>query len=308
MTSYRLLADQVRARLKQRRENPRPVYGFPSGIAPLDEHTGGFHEREITVIAGRPGSGKTALAAQLLHQFARYALATGQAGYLLFFSAEMPALRIVQRELARLTGVSVRQQESGQYSDAEAEDLQAALAELAQLPVEIYDQPGLSADRIAEIVWDYHHGPGVLGVVVDYLQRLASSTRGRPYEAITQTMLTLVGLRDDIEGPLIVLSQLRRPEPGQESSRPEITDLRDSGVIEEAANNVYLLYTPPPNEDSTVLRPAELLIGKARDGELGTIYLEFDSRRLAFQPRSCADAASFGDTAPLSDLEECLVA
>jgi replicative DNA helicase len=280
---YRTVLGRLRAHLAERARNPNPVYGLPTGLQTLDLLTGGLHPRELTVLAARPGHGKTALAGQILHHAARV-VAADDIRRVLLFSLEMPAERIAQRELARLTGISTHRQETGEYSAEEAALLDAALGELAELPIDVYDHGALSVERLRETVLDTEQGPGVALVVIDYLQRVAPRNGARQYDAITQTVLQLTELRDIIQCPVLVLSQLRRPRTGEEAERPDLVDLRDSGAIEECANNVYLLHNPPAEATDT-LRPAELLIRKARDGWTGAVPLRFDPERVCFVER-----------------------
>jgi replicative DNA helicase len=292
MTAHRAVIDKLLIDLQHGRSNPDPVYGSPTGIRSVDLRTGGLHNGELTVVAARPGHGKTAWAGQVTYDIARYAVERDLPGHVLYFSAEMPAVRIAQREVARMTGISVPRQRAGEYTDSQWEQVQAACSEIKDLPVALYDQADCSVDKIRALADDHYRGEGVRLLVVDHLG-LVVRAGSSAYQATSDAIHELRKLRDFVEAPLVVLCQLRRPQAGEEGDLPEPTHLRNSGEIEEAANNIYLLHNPPALQDGEEAAPrmAQLIVAKARDGWTGNITLTFNPERVSFSDRDAAPVA-----------------
>jgi replicative DNA helicase len=282
---HRDVVAQLERDLESAYTRQSPVFGMPTSIPAIDKRTGGLHPGEMTLLGARPSNGKTALAGQIAYDLAHYAYQNDLPGQVLFFSAEMPARRILQREVARQTGVSIQRQMAGDYDRAERERIYATLQAVSPLPIEIDDKAQISAEYIKDRAQTHHRGDGLLLLVVDHLQIASSGAGQSQYKAVTDTVHALRALRDVVDAPILVLSQLRRPDSDAPTNRPHSTDLRDSGAVEEAANNVWLLHNPVPTGDSGCgeMREAELIIAKARDGWTGTIPLEFDPEKVSFQ-------------------------
>jgi replicative DNA helicase len=298
LSGLKTVVARLRQELETAREHPTAVFGLPTGIRSVDLRTRGLHKGELTILAARSGHGKTALASQAAFHAAEWAMEQGRSGLVLFFEAEMPAWKVVAREVARRTGISLSRQLAAEYTDEQADEIAQVLRHLEKLPIEFDDRAGIHVDVIRETARGHFYADGVLLLVVDHLQLAASHGTGRQYEATTACIHALRELRDVIDAPVLVLSQLRRPQSGSEHSRPDMTDLRDSGSIEEDANNVYILYNPPTTDegdDVGEIRPAELLIRKARDGQTGTIHLQFDSARVSFQEPNAPEPLVFSE-------------
>lgn len=276
-------------RLAALQAQPPAAPGLPTGFATLDRQLGGLPPESLIVVAGYTGHGKTALVMQWVWEAARYLQAqareTGEEPpAILVFNGEMSARQLIAREVARQTGIVTLRQWSGALTAAEWEQVRAAAWELAGLHVYLVDTAGLNLELVEAAA---QATPACALLVVDHLQ-LAVAPGRPPYQGATEAIHRLRRLRDQLQGPLVVLSQLRRPGAGAEERPPSLTDLRDSGAIEENANLVLLLHTPAvragaPPGGTLAWVPARLQVAKNRDGWCGTIPLQFWPERLAFR-------------------------
>jgi replicative DNA helicase len=261
------------------------VTGVESGFIDLDAKTAGFQKSDLIILAGRPSMGKTSLALN----FAEHMAVEGKVPVAIF-SLEMSKEQIVQRFLCSMARVDSHRLRTGYLRDAEWPFLTRAAGQLAEAPIYIDDTPAMSvlemrakARRLAAEVGD-------LGlVVVDYLQlmRGGEEAENRQQE-ISRISQSLKALAKELALPVLALSQLSRAvEQRGGDRRPVLSDLRESGAIEQDADVVMFVYRPevyPQHADDEELRGiAELIIGKQRNGPTGTVKMAFISDFARFE-------------------------
>ena len=281
------------------------VIGLSTGLPSLDAALGGMEDGALYVLAGRPGMGKSALGVQIAEHNARQGIGT------LIVSLEMQAAQLGRRVLSRLSGVPLRGMRHGDWSDWQASQIVQAQQTLERLPLVIEDQSGLNPQMIAAKARAVHrkHGLGLL--VVDHLHIVAtpaSTERMGATWAVGQVSNALKRLAKDMDIPVLALAQLNRGVEGRDDKRPTMSDLRQSGEIEQDAEAIMMLYRPeyylskhPPEQaknenaeryaDSVrsyfdqkerLAGKAEVILPKVRDGETGTVSLHFDGSKTAF--------------------------
>ncbi|HRI16696.1 MAG TPA: replicative DNA helicase [Verrucomicrobiota bacterium] len=260
--------------------------GVASGFADLDKMTHGLHGGEMIVIAGRPSMGKTSLAMNIAeHVAVNERLPVG------VFSLEMTADSLVVRMLCSLARVNSRAVREGFLRERDFPRITAAASKLAKAPLIIDDTPGLSILQLrarARRMWQQH---GIKLFVIDYLQLLHSSSRkaqDNRQQEISDISSGVKALAKELKVPVIVLSQLNRELEKDKSRKPRLSDLRESGAIEQDADVVGLLYKPSAEDDEDRdkerVEPADdgmeavqvnLLIAKQRNGPTGDVELTF---------------------------------
>ncbi len=286
-TSIRSLLQRAVQVIESVYENKRAVTGVPSGYTDLDRMTAGFQNSDLIVIAGRPSMGKTSLALNIAEQAALEKVPVG------IFSLEMSADQIVQRLLASRSGVPVHRLRTGFLREDQWPDLIKAAGILTEAPIYIDDTPAASIMEIRAKSrrLKSEHGLGL--VVIDYLQlaRGFTNVENRQQE-ISSISRSLKALAKELAIPVIALSQLSRAVESREDKRPVLADLRESGAIEQDADLVLFVfrekvYRKPgkqPQEPSSDGDVAEIIIGKHRNGPIGTVRLYFNSELTRFQP------------------------
>lgn len=251
-----------------------------SGFPVLDEVLLGLHAGELIVIGGRPGMGKTALALNIATK-----VGICQDLPVLWFSLEMEADTCAMRVLSLLSGVSYRTLRSGTAKATEAKDFATALKTLQSKPFSI--ESGVkTVSRISDYALHVEKQHGQLGlIVVDYLQLIESerqSTETRATE-IGDIVRKLKVLAQERKCPVIVLSQVNRAVDAREDKRPRLTDLRDSGSIEEDADVVLFVYRESIYRmKGTEQDIAEIMIAKHRNGPRGSVRLLFTEELMRF--------------------------
>lgn len=279
------ILDEVFHGLEAQRERGE-FTGIPSGFYDLDEMLGGFNPGEMTVIAARPAMGKTAFVLNLMdHAATHVADSLGYAPSVLFFSLEMGRASIVQRMLVARAQVEAHRLRSGRLHDREYADLVEAAGALKGARLFIDDTPGLSIMALRSRARRLKAEHGLDMIVIDYLQLLSAKAESRQQE-ISTISRSLKELARELEIPLITLAQLSRSVESREEKRPQLSDLRESGSIEQDADVVAMLYRPeyyfPIDENKG---KAEVLIVKHRNGATGTVELQFQGAMLRFSNR-----------------------
>ncbi|MEM9383206.1 MAG: replicative DNA helicase [Planctomycetota bacterium] len=257
--------------------------GIPSGFYDLDEMLGGFNPGEMTVIAARPAMGKTAFVLNIMdHAATHQADCLGYAPSVLFFSLEMGRASIVQRMLVARARVEAHRLRSGRLHDREYADLVEAAGALKGARLFIDDTPGLSIMALRSRARRLKAEHGLDMIVIDYLQLLSAKAESRQQE-ISMISRSLKELSRELEVPLITLAQLSRSVESREEKRPQLSDLRESGSIEQDADVVAMLYRPEyyfPTEENK--GKAEVLVVKHRNGATGPVELQFQGAMLRF--------------------------
>ncbi len=285
--------------------------GVSTGLIDLDQRLGGLHPSDLLILAGRPSMGKTALATNIAFHVARsYAWEpqadgtkkTVNGGVVAFFSLEMSAEQLSMRLLAEVSGVASDRLRKGEIDAAEFGRVRDAALEIQESPLFIDATGGLSIAKLTARARRLKRTSGLDLIVVDYLQLVTTDGSKGDNRVQEVSMITqgLKALAKELSVPIIALSQLSRNVENREDKRPQLSDLRESGSIEQDADAVmfvfresYYLGRAEPREGTPehmtwqeemdrVHGLAEVIIGKQRHGPIGTVRLSFDEDRTKF--------------------------
>lgn len=275
-----LLADALE-RIAELQKNKGALRGLKTGFSDLDKKTAGLQKGDLVIIGARPAMGKTTFAQNLAYNIANI----NKKG-VLFFSMEMAANEIVDRMISDIADVDNWRMRTGNLSDEEFSRIGDALGEIDELPIYIDDTSSMTIAELRNKARRAMHDHGIGVVIVDYLQLMAGSDRyaGNRVQEVTEISRGLKILARELEIPVVALAQLSRNVTGRDDPRPVLSDLRESGSIEQDADLVMFLHRPdyykkPEEEDTNI---TELLIRKHRHGAIGTIELYFDGERSRF--------------------------
>lgn len=257
------------------------VTGVPSGFRDLDRFTTGFQPGELVVIAARPSMGKTSLCLNIAMHAAKEA-----AKSVAVFSLEMSNEQLVQRLLAGESHIDAQRLRTGNIKDEEWGEITKAMGVLAEVPIYIDDSAALTVGELRSRSRRLRAGTGLDLIAVDYLQLLRSSnsrTTNR-VEVIDDICRGLKALAKELKVPIIALAQLNRSPETRNEKRPLLSDLRESGGIEQEADVVAFIYrdeyyNAPSAENEGI---AEIILAKQRNGPTGTIELRFDKKLTTF--------------------------
>jgi replicative DNA helicase len=254
--------------------------GLGTGFTDLDRMTDGLHGSEMIVIAARPSMGKTSLAMNIAEH-----VVLEQKLPVAVFSLEMSAEALVLRMMCSIARVNLRSIREGFMSESDFPKLTSAAGKLANAPVFIDDSAGLSILQLRARARRLHQQHGIKLFVVDYLQLLHSTGRRAQenrQQEISDISSGIKALAKELKTPVLVLSQLNRELERDKSRKPRLSDLRESGAIEQDADLVGLLYKPNAGDDEEAAfgeeaegMPVNLLIAKQRNGPTGDINLTF---------------------------------
>jgi replicative DNA helicase len=257
-------------RLEELYNNKAYVTGVPTGFIDLDYKTAGLQNSDLVLIAARPAMGKTSLALNI----AQYA-AVHENIPVAIFSLEMSREQLVNRMLASEVMIDGQKMRSGKLEDDDWQKIALALGPLSEAPIFIDDTPGASVMEIRAKCrrLKLEHNLGL--VVIDYLQLMQGSGRNENrQQEISEISRSLKILAKEIDVPIIALSQLSRAPEARSDHRPMLSDLRESGAIEQDADLVMFLYRDDYyNEDTDKRNIAEVIIAKHRNGSTGTVEL-----------------------------------
>ncbi|MEK7614530.1 MAG: replicative DNA helicase, partial [Patescibacteria group bacterium] len=266
--------------------------GVPSGFADLDLKLAGFQKSDLVILAARPSMGKTALALDIARQAATlHNIPVG------IFSLEMSSQQLVDRMLAAESRVDAWKLRVGKLSmDDEFSKLRDALDKLSKAPIYIDDQPGNNIVKMRSVArrLKSEHSLGL--IVVDYLQLM---TPGKNYDSmvnqVTEISRSLKNLARELDVPVLALSQLSRAVEAR-GGKPRLSDLRDSGSIEQDADVVMFIHRDDKyNENSEKPNIAEILIEKHRNGPTGKVELYFDDKKATFLSVEKGDFEELGN-------------
>ncbi len=270
-------------------EEPLPY--VPSGFAGLDEFLGGFQRSDLTIIAGRPSMGKTSLALCI----ARNA-AVEQKACVALFSLEMAREPLVLRLLSGEAKVDSRRVRLGRHNEDEEKRIMDATGILSEAAIYIDDTPQLRVVEMRSKARRLHYEHGVNLIIVDYLQLMAGDGRGENrVQEISYISRSLKALARELNVPVLAVSQLSRAVEWRASHRPQLSDLRESGSIEQDADIVVFIYRDEvyynkadwerehPDTDIQYPPPAEIIIAKHRNGPTGQINLQFKPSLVKFE-------------------------
>ena len=259
-------------------ERKTQVTGVPTGFKKFDEMTAGLQPSELVVVAGRPSMGKTSLCLNIAQHAAIHERIT-----VAIFSLEMSKEQLVQRMLCSLARVDSNRLRTGYLSDADWPRLTTNAGILSESPIFVDDTPAISLLEMRAKARRLKAEQGVGLVIIDYLQLV--SGRGRAenrQQEISEISRSLKAMAKELAVPVVALSQLSRAVESRQPPRPQLSDLRESGAIEQDADLVAFLYRPAlyrerrgEQLDEEEDRTTEVIIGKQRNGPTGTVYLTF---------------------------------
>ena len=286
--------------------------GVTTGLDSVNAKTGGLHHSDLLILAGRPGMGKTSLATNIAFNTARKyveeiaeGVAEGQrsGAPVAFFSLEMSADQLATRILAEQSGISSENLRMGKISQQDFRNLARAAADLESLPLYIDDTPGLTIAALRTRARRMKRQKGIGLIVVDYLQLLHGTGKGgtdQRVQEISEISRGLKTLAKELNVPVLALSQLSRAVEQREDKRPQLSDLRESGSIEQDADMVWFVYreeyylaSRQPADDHVDFQKwqeemaraygiAELIIGKQRHGATGKVKMKFEAKITRF--------------------------
>src|SRR5947207_3217393 len=290
--------------------------GIATGLRDLDIKMGGLQPSDLIIVAGRPGMGKTALATNIAYNVAKAHCAEIQAdgtsksvngGIVGFFSCEMSAEQLATRIIAERTGIPSSSIRRGGITEGDFEKIRDYSIELQSLPFYVDETGGLSISQLTARARRLKRQKGLDLLVVDYIQLLqGSGKRGNDnrVQEVTEITTSLKALAKELNVPVIALSQLSRQVESRDDKRPQLSDLRESGSIEQDADVVIFVYREEyylANKEPRVGTPeyekwqldmslvhgkAEVIIGKQRHGPTGTVELQFEGQFTRFSDLS----------------------
>ena len=262
------------------RDNPSDVTGVPTGFTDLDRMTSGLQPGDLVIVAGRPSMGKTSLALNMAEHVAlESGLPVG------VFSMEMGASQLVMRMLGSVGKLDQHKVRTGRLADEDWRKLTDAVGRLNDAPIHIDETAALNSLELRARARRLHRQYGKLGlIVVDYLQLMSASTQGENRATeISEISRGLKALAKELNVPVVALSQLNRSLEQRPNKRPVMSDLRESGAIEQDADLILFIYRDEVyNPDSPEKGKAEVIIGKQRNGPTGTITLVFQGEYTRF--------------------------
>lgn len=270
----RALLNRVVGQIEARYRGEGKAAGVPTGFAQFDEMTGGLNRGDLVILAARPSVGKTAIALN----FMLGAMRSG--ARVLIFSLEMTRDQIMERLIANVGDIRLQHVKRSALFDHEMERLSRAIAELSGIDFVVDDRSTLNVpDMRAAARRAAAKGPLGL-VIVDYLQFAKGTTDENRTQEVASISRGLKALAKELNVPVLALSQLNRESEKNDGGRPKLSNLRDSGAIEQDADLVLFLHRKDIKDHAD--RTAELIVAKHRNGECGTIALEFWGSRQRF--------------------------
>lgn len=301
------IEEAVRAALKSAnaaRESGGGMVGLTTGLVDLDKMTGGLQNSDLIVLAGRPSMGKTALVTNIARAVAEYhSNPKNPKGGIHFFSQEMSAEQLGNRILSEKSGVSSDALRRGTFSETQLQDAVDAADYLSNLSIKIDETGGMTMAQLATKARRVARAFNTSLIVVDYIQLMSGSGRAgqNRVQEVSEITTGLKALAKELRIPIIALSQLSRSVESREDKRPMLSDLRDSGSIEQDADVVMFVYRDDyyldrsePDEQSdkwfewkqkrdNAEGKAEVIIAKSRHGPVGIVKMAFDASKTSFQ-------------------------
>ena len=287
-------------------KNDQGIVGVPSGLTDLDDRLGGLHKQDLIIIAGRPSMGKTALATNIAFNAAENIQKQNKKTSVAFFSLEMSSEQLSTRILSEQSRIKSNDIRRGKINQEDFEKFIEASKNLENLPLHIDDTPAITISALSNRARRLKRKQGLDLIVIDYIQLMKSSgyrNEGRVLE-IAEITQGLKALAKELDVPVLALSQLSRQVEQREDKKPQLSDLRESGSIEQDADVVmfvfreqYYLEKQEPKlgtaehvewqeKMNQVHNQADIIIGKQRHGPTGLIKLEFESAFTKFKDAS----------------------
>ena len=283
-------------------KNEEGIVGVPSGLRDLDDRLGGMHKSDLIIIAGRPSMGKTALATNIAFNAAKKMQDEGRKSSIAFFSLEMSSEQLSTRILAeqsRIKSIDIRR---GRISEEQFDKFLETSKNVSELPLYIDETPAISIAALSNRARRIKRLYGLDLVVIDYIQLMkASNFKDGRVQEISEITQGLKALAKELSVPVLALSQLSRAVEQRDDKKPQLSDLRESGSIEQDADVVMFVYREAYYLERKEPRPAtvehaewqakmnevsnlaEIIIGKQRHGPTGNIMLEFEAMFTKFK-------------------------
>ncbi len=263
------------------RDNPSDITGVPTGYHDLDAKTSGLQPGDLLIVAGRPSMGKTSLA---LNMAEHVAIEVGLP--VAVFSMEMGGTQLAMRMLSSVGKLDAHRVRTGRLNDDEWSRLSFALGKMHEAPLYIDETPALNPIDLRARARRLHRQCGKLGlIVIDYLQLMSASGHGENRATeISEISRSLKSLAKELNVPVMALSQLNRSLEQRPNKRPVMSDLRESGAIEQDADVIMFIYRDEVyNPDTPDKGSAEIIIGKQRNGPIGMVRLTFVGEYTRFE-------------------------
>ena len=284
-------------------KNEEGIVGVPTGLKDLDDRLGGLHKSDLVIIAGRPSMGKTALATNIAFHAAKKIQENGNKGSIAFFSLEMSSEQLSTRILAEQSRIKSHDLRRGKISEEQFEQFIETSKNISELPLFIDETPAISIAALSNRARRIKRLYGLDMIVIDYIQLMKATfalKEGRVQE-ISEITQGLKALAKELGVPVLALSQLSRAVEQRDDKKPQLSDLRESGSIEQDADVVMFVYRESYYLKAKEPRPAtvehaewqakmnevshlaELIIGKQRHGPTGNVMLEFEEMFTKFK-------------------------
>jgi replicative DNA helicase len=282
------LVKKVFSSLDERFNSPDGITGVPTGFTDLDTKTAGLQPTELIILAARPAMGKTSFAMSMVQN-----AAVGGQWPVLVFSLEMSATQLAERMLCSEARVDSSALRRGQLQRQDMTNLTYAAGTLSKAPILIDDTPALSLRELRARARRFRSNRELFGdkktglVVIDYLQLMRGTTVNKNTnreQEISEISRGLKSLAKELGCPVVALSQLNRSLESRTDKRPQLSDLRESGAIEQDADLILFIYRDEVyNKESDAKGIAEIILGKNRHGAIGTVETRFEGRFTRFE-------------------------
>ncbi|MBD1165057.1 replicative DNA helicase [Pelagibacterales bacterium SAG-MED13] len=284
-------------------KNEGGIVGVPTGLRDLDDKLGGLHQSDLIIIAGRPSMGKTSLATNLAFNAAQNIQDNGKKSSVAFFSLEMSSEQLSTRILSEQARIASNDIRRGRISDEQFDQFLETSKNISELPLFIDETPAISIAAMSNRARRIKRLHGLDLIVVDYIQLMKGTFNNKDgrVQEISQITQGLKAIAKELGVPVLALSQLSRQVEQRDDHKPQLSDLRESGSIEQDADVVmfvyregYYLQRKEPREATVehaewqakmneVAHLAEIIIGKQRHGPIGKVTLEFEERFTKFK-------------------------
>jgi replicative DNA helicase len=279
--AVRTLLPGVIDQIDEWHNNPDKLRGLPTGFTEFDKLTGGLRGGDLIIVAGRPSMGKTTLAVNM----AEYAAVNPNTrAAVAIFSMEMPSEQVITRMLASIGGVPLNSLRSGRITDEDWVRITGATSQLSEAKIFVDETPALNPTELRARARRVKREHGLSLIVVDYLQLMqVPGTQENRATEIAEISRSLKALAKELSVPVIALSQLNRAVEQREHKRPVMSDLRESGSLEQDADMILLIYREEVYDRNTTKKGiAEIDLVKHRNGEIGTFLLTFQGQYTRF--------------------------
>jgi replicative DNA helicase len=253
--------------------------GLPTGFYDIDDMTSGLQKSQFVIVAGRPSMGKSSFAMNIAEH-----VAVDENVPVAFFSLEVSKDQLAQNMLCSHARIDAHKMRRGYLAESEWPNLSLALGKLSEAPIYIDDTPGISVLELRAKARRLKARSDIGLLVVDYLQLMAGPPTESRQQEISAISRSLKALARELQIPLIALSQLSRATEAREAHRPRMSDLRESGAIEQEADVIFMLYREEYYDPEKNPGVAEIIIAKQRNGPTGTVNLAFLSNYMHFEP------------------------